>query len=261
MKDIMVTPIVRTSVVEQAISRIYELIRDGNLKESDRLPTERQLSEMFGLSRNSLREAIRVLDILGIVRVDQGSGMVIDTSRVSSSVTSHLSFALLLNRHKLNELFEARLLIETECAGLAAQRATQDEIAELHRVYAEMVAAGLNRGKGIECELRLHSLITKAGRNTILEKILDSLGDILRESRAATVPRNGVSEGTIESQRRIIEAIEARDVPSARMLMYKHIADVAERIRAATLAVSALTTTVTGNDVQGVAGHEGGSHG
>lgn len=259
----MVMPIVRTSVVEQAIARIYELIRDGNLKENDRLPTERQLSEMFGLSRNSLREAIRVLDILGIVRVDQGSGMVIDTSRVSSSVTSHLSFALLLNRHKLNELFEARLLMETECAGLAAQRATPDEIAELHRVYAEMLAAGPNRGKGIECELRLHCLITKAARNTILEKILDSLGDILRESRDATVPRSGVSEGTIESQRRIIEAIEARDVPSARMLMYKHIADVAERIRAATLAASMvasdIASDVAGGLVQGLESHEGGS--
>jgi GntR family transcriptional regulator, transcriptional repressor for pyruvate dehydrogenase complex len=225
------------------------------------LPTERQLSEMFGLSRNSLREAIRVLDILGIIRVDQGSGMVIDTSRVSSSVTSHLSFALLLNRHKLNELFEARLLVETECAGLAAQRATLDEIAELHAVYTEMVAAGPDRDKGIECEMRLHALITKAGRNTILEKILDSFVDILRDSRYATVPRNGVSEATIVSQRRIIEAIESRDVPGARMLMYKHIAEVAERVRAAMLGSGSIATSAGGTDIPGTAGHKGGSHG
>ena len=73
-----VEPIKRVSVVEQAISKIYDLILSQNLKENDKLPPERQLSEMLGISRNSLREAIRVLDMLGVLRVDQGSGMVID---------------------------------------------------------------------------------------------------------------------------------------------------------------------------------------
>jgi GntR family transcriptional repressor for pyruvate dehydrogenase complex len=167
-----IEPIKKTSVVEQAIGRIYDLILSRDLKEHDRLPPERELSEMLGISRNSLREAIRVLDMLGILRVDQGSGMVLDASRVSDSVTRHLSFALLLNREKLNELFEARLVIETECAGLAAERATSDEIAVLKSVHAELAATGADRERGIRCELLLHDLVARAARNSVLEKIL-----------------------------------------------------------------------------------------
>jgi GntR family transcriptional repressor for pyruvate dehydrogenase complex len=226
-----VAPIKKISVVEQAISRIYDLILAGNLKEKDRLPPERQLSEMLGISRNSLREAIRVLDMLGIVRVDQGSGMVIDTSKVSDSVTRHLSFALLLNREKLNELFEARLLVETECAALAARRADSGDIAEMKSAYEELANSGANREKGIRCELKLHSLIAKAARNSVLEKILASLREILKVSRQTTVPASGVTAETIESQRRIIDAIERKDEAEARELMRKHISRVAERVK------------------------------
>lgn len=235
----MVEPIKKSSVVEQAIGRIYDLIKSENLKEHDRLPPERQLSEMLGISRNSLREAIRVLDILGIVRVDQGSGMVIDASRVSDSVTRHLSFALLLNRDKLSELFEARLVIETECAGLAAERATPEEVSVMRDVYAELAASGFERERGIRCELRLHELVAKASRNTVLERILDSLGDILRESRETTVPATGVTTRTIDSQRRIVDAIGNHDAQSARVLMREHISTVAERIRKGAPALAA----------------------
>ncbi len=232
----MVEPIKRTSVVEQAIGRIYELIQSENLRERDRLPPERQLSEMLGISRNSLREAIRVLDMLGILRVDQGSGMVIDSSRVSDSVTRHLSFALLLNRDKLQELFEARLVIETECAGLAAERATAEEVEELRRVFGELEASGTDRERGIRSELRLHDLVARASRNSVLGRILESLRDILRESRETTVPTSGVTSRTIESQRRIVEAIGNRDAAAARDLMREHISAVAERIRKAASA-------------------------
>lgn len=231
-----IDPIKKTSVVEQAIGRIYDLIIAQDLKENDRLPPERQLSEMLGISRNSLREAIRVLDMLGILRVDQGSGMVIDTSRVSDSVTRHLSFALLLNREKLNELFEARLVIETECAGLAAGRTTPEELAHMRSVHAELAASGANREQGIRCELMLHSLVAKASRNTVLEKILSSLSQILRESRETTVPSSGVTARTIESQAKIIDAIARRDPDAARALMSEHISAVAERFKSSLAA-------------------------
>lgn len=221
----------KSSVVESAIERIHDLIKNNDLKEGDRLPPERQLAEMLGISRNSLREAIRVLDMLGVLRVDHGSGMVLDTSRVSDSVTLHLSFALLLEKEKLRELFEARIAIETECAALAAERATAEEVAALRATFEELAASGSDRSGGIQAELRLHALIAKAAKNAVLEKMLSSLGDILRESRETTVPPSGVSAETIESQSRIIAAIEGRDAAAARDLMRRHIGAVAERHR------------------------------
>lgn len=228
-----VEPIKRISVVEQAISKIYDLILSQDLKENDKLPPERQLSEMLGISRNSLREAIRVLDMLGVLRVDQGSGMVIDSSRVSDAVTKHLTFALLLNREKLHELFEARLVVETECAGLAAVRADQEERETLRRTYQELCASRTDRPKSIALEIELHNIIARAARNTVLEKILSSLKQILKESREATVPRTGVSTETIQVHERLIAAIEARDQSSARAIMREHISAVAERIKKA----------------------------
>ncbi len=226
-----IEPIVRVSVVEQALDKIYDLIIAQDLKTNDRLPPERELAEMLGISRNSLREAIRVLDVLGIIRVDQGSGMVIDATKVSNAVTMHLSFALMLNRDKFRELFEARLIFETECAGLAAERATDEEIAELKEAYSKLVANRADRAKGIEYELSLHAITARAAHNTVLEKILSSLRQVLRESREQTVPSSGVTPTTVELQEKIVDAISKHDKVLARALMYEHIAAVAERVK------------------------------
>ncbi|HOI21743.1 MAG: FadR family transcriptional regulator [Spirochaetia bacterium] len=226
-----VEPIKRVSVVEQAISKIYDLILSQNLKENDKLPPERQLSEMLGISRNSLREAIRVLDMLGVVRVDQGSGMVIDSSRVSDAVTKHLTFALLMNREKMNELFEARLVVETECASLAALRASESERALLHRTYQELCESRTDRPKSIALEIELHNIVARAAHNSVLEKILNSLKQILKESREATVPHTGVTPETVKVHERLIAAIDARDSRSSADIMREHIAAVADRMK------------------------------
>ena len=226
-----VEPIKRVSVVEQAISKIYDLILSQNLKENDKLPPERQLSEMLGISRNSLREAIRVLDMLGVVRVDQGSGMVIDSSRVSDAVTKHLTFALLMNREKMNELFEARLVVETECASLAALRASESERALLHRTYQELCESRTDRPKSIALEIELHNIVARAAHNSVLEKILNSLKQILKESREATVPHTGVTPETVKVHERLIAAIDARDYRSSADIMREHIAAVGDRMK------------------------------
>jgi len=228
---VSVEPIKRVSVVEQAISKIYDLILSQNLKENDKLPPERQLSEMLGISRNSLREAIRVLDMLGVVRVDQGSGMVIDSSRVSDAVTKHLTFALLMNREKMNELFEARLVVETECASLAALRASESERALLHRTYQELCESRTDRPKSIALEIELHNIVARAAHNSVLEKILNSLKQILKESREATVPHTGVTPETVKVHERLIAAIDARDSRSSADIMREHIAAVADRMK------------------------------
>lgn len=226
-----IEPIKKISVVDQAIDKIYDLIMERNLQPNDRLPPERELSEMLGISRNSLREAIRVLDVLGIIRVDQGSGMVIDATKVSNAVTRHLSFALMLNRNKLDELFEARLVVETECAGLAAERASPKEIEELRATYSKLVEFRMERPRGIEYELSLHALIAAAAHNVVLEEILSSLRQVLKDSRETTVPSSGVTDSTVEIQGKIIDAIAGHDKTMARALMYEHISAVESRVR------------------------------
>lgn len=224
-------PIKKTSVVEQAIEKMYQLIKEQNLRANDKLPSERELSSMLGISRNSMREALRVLEMIGVIKVEHGSGMVIDVGKVSDAVTRPLSFALLINREKMNELFEARLIVETACAGLAAERATDEEIDALNKAYEKLYKYQFERAKGIQCELALHDLIAKASHNDLLQRIISSLRQVLRESREMSVPSSGVTPATVESQRQIIESIGRHDAATARELMREHISAVAERVQ------------------------------
>lgn len=225
-----VAPIKKKSVVEMALEKIYELIQQEGLQEGDRLPTERELSGMFGISRVSLREAIRVLDMMGIVRVGQGSGMILDTVRLSDSVLRPLGFAFVLNRSRLRELFETRRLIEVECAGLAALNATPEQVEELRAIHRRIAESGADRAKGIAGELELHEAVSRAGGNTILTLILISIRGLLSESRHRTVPPTGVSARTIENDRLLVEAIAARDAERARQIMREHLEDISRRL-------------------------------
>jgi GntR family transcriptional repressor for pyruvate dehydrogenase complex len=101
----------------------------------------------------------------------------------------------------------------------------------LHRTYEELCASRTDRPKSIALEIELHNIIARAAHNTVLEKILNSLKQILKESREATVPPSGVTPETVKVHERLIAAIDARDVAAARTIMKEHIASVAERIK------------------------------
>ena len=226
-----VEPIKRKSIAEIAVERILELIQDQRLVEGDRLPTEKDLADTLAISRSTLREAIRVLDMMGIIKVEHGSGMVIHASKLSDSMLRPLRFSLMLHKHRLLELFETRRLIEVECTGLAAERATTEEISRIRASYERLLECVRDREAGIACEIDLHEQINRAAHNAILYEVLLSVKDLLRASRDFTVPANGVSEATIESHGSILAAIESRDVPKARQEMLRHLDEVYERYK------------------------------
>lgn len=225
----MLTPIKKISVVDQAIERIYELIRGNNLRTGDRLPAERELSEALNISRSSLREAIRVLDIMGIVRVEPGNGMVLDTPKLNTTVLGSVRYLLLQDQKRLSELFEVRKIMEVECAGLAAAHATDDDIENLWRLFAELEQHHNEREYAIDKELALHDEIANTSKNSIIIELLLSIKGLLKESRETTVPEKGVTDNTIEDQRRIIQAIADRDSERARNCMLEHLTNVYTR--------------------------------
>jgi len=227
----LVSPIKKITVVEQAIQKIYDLIRERNLKENDRLPSERDLAQILGISRPSLREAIRVLDMMGVIKVEQGNGITIETSQLSESLIKPLSFALLLNKRVFLELFEARKIIEVECAGLAASRATEEETKEMFLICESLEANKDDREKSIAYEIELHECIVDASKNLVLKKILTSIKDLLKGSRYMTVPSTGVSAETRKNHSRLIKAISERDSDEARKIMLEHLNSVSKRLK------------------------------
>ena len=226
----MVSPIKKITVVEQAIEKIYDLIREQNLKENDRLPSERNLAQMLGISRPSLREAIRVLDMMGVIKVEQGNGIIIETSQLSESLIKPLSFALLLNKRVFLELFEARKIIEVECAGLAASRATEEQVKEMFSIFKSLEENKDNREKSITYEIELHECIADASKNLVLKKILTSIKDLLKGSRYMTVPSYGVTAETRKNHSRLIKAISERNSNEARKIMLEHLNSVSRRL-------------------------------
>lgn len=225
----MIAPIKKISVVDQAIERIYELIRTNQLQIGDRLPGERELSEALEISRSSLREAIRVLDIMGIVSVEPGNGMVLDTPKLNTTVLGSIRYLLMQDKQRLSELFDVRRLLEGECAGLAARNATDENIEELWRLFTELELHHSERRYAIDKELALHDRIALASQNSIFIEMLLSIKSLLIESRESTVPQKGVTERTIESQRNIIQAITDRDSDRAKAFMLEHLTNVYTR--------------------------------
>ena len=227
----MVKPIKKISVAEQAIDRIYELIKEKDLKVGDRLPPERELVKILEISRSSLREAIRTLEMIGVINSRQGHGTVIGDANISNSIIKPLAFSILLNKNTFLELFEARKLIEVECAGLAAERITTSELKKIKEIYNLLVKHQKNREKSIKYEIKLHEEITEIAKSNVLGDILSSIKKLLRESRDTTVPSQGVTLETINCHEKLIQAFEIKDASKARKLMFEHLDIVSKRLK------------------------------
>ena len=227
----MVKPIKKINVAEQAIDKIYELVKENNLKVGDKLPPERELVKILEISRSSLREAIRALEMIGVVNVTQGRGMVIQNTKISNSIIKPLAFSIILNKNTFLELFEARKLIEVECAGLAAERITISELRKIKEIYNLLLKHQHNREKSIKYEIKLHEEITEIAKNNVLGDILSSIKKLLKESRDFTVPSQGVTLETINCHEKLIKAFEMNDTSRARKLMFEHLDIVSKRLK------------------------------
>ncbi|MCB0005370.1 MAG: FadR family transcriptional regulator, partial [Anaerolineales bacterium] len=134
-------PIKRSAISEDVTLHIMELIRNGKLRPGDKLPAERQLAESLGVSRVSLREGLRTLAFMNILDVRTGDGTYI-SSLDSQDLVEPLTFVLDINTQTLQELAQARRLIEPYLAAEAARHITDEELAELNCSLAQMKSAG-----------------------------------------------------------------------------------------------------------------------
>lgn len=207
---------------EEVAAQIRKLIWEGRLQPGDRLPGERELVERFQVSRNSVREAIRHLELLGLVRCRQGEGTIV--REVSAdTLTVPLSSVLLRQRGMVEELLEARDLIEPPIAARAAQHATPDQLRQLHEIL-DRQHAKLQRGELAQGEdTEFHYTIAVVARNTVVRKMVDLLIALLRESHSRALDSEGRNERSYAGHRRILRAIERRDPEGAERAMRVHL--------------------------------------
>ena len=216
----------RVSVTDEAIEKIKGMIVSGELGPGDRLPREADLAEHLGLSRSSLREAVRALSLVRILDVRQGDGTYV-TSLDSSLLLDALSFVVDLHQDRsVLALLEARRVLEAETAALAAQRISPEQLAQLRAELEAMPDCG-SVEEFVDNDLRFHRTIAAASGNPVLAKLLESLSG--RTARARIwrgITESGAIDRTLAEHRAIADAIEQRRPEVARAWMNVHLASV-----------------------------------
>ena len=210
---------------EDIVQQFHTLIREGALNHGDRLPSEREMAEQFKVSRSSVREAIRSLELQGLVTSKPGAGTFISSENLDS-VVALLASALTSGEDMLRDIFEMRHLLEPQIAALAAQRATKAEV-ERMRVILEDQQRQIARGdSGVEADTAFHFTLASATHNAALVKVVSAVEDILQRSRDQSLQEPGRPQRSLSSHGQILQMIEAGDAAGAQHAMEHHLAVV-----------------------------------
>jgi GntR family transcriptional repressor for pyruvate dehydrogenase complex len=224
-------PIKTKKIHEEIIEQIQEMISDGTLKAGDKLLPERDLAEMLGVSRASIREAISALAVLGVLEVRRGEGTFINGKFTRDSFNP-LSILMLLD--KTLEVLEIRKILESEGAALAAERASEDDIQKIGKAVDDMEEDVKKGGLGDEGDYVFHYNINQAAHNCILLQMIDAIMETvkmsLKVSRQSLYKLPKAPEILLEQHRAIFDSIAKRDAQKAKEEMKKHLEYVEEKI-------------------------------
>ena len=214
-------PIEKVDMTLEVTERIKEMLQSGTLEPGSKLPPERELVNLLQISRPSLREALKALSFMGLIRARRGMGTYISDSAIDV-LSRPLEFLPLLHNLPLTELFEARRLVEVKVAGLAAERATEHDIAAMRKAL-DVCARYLDKPKKfIVYEIQFHKALYSAAGNSVLCKAMDILYQILNEFRVQSVSALEDLRTMLEYHERIYEAIADRDPAKAVEAMERH---------------------------------------
>jgi GntR family transcriptional regulator, transcriptional repressor for pyruvate dehydrogenase complex len=221
--------LVRSSrLYEQIVQQIEESIVKGVLKTGDQLPAERELAQRFGVSRTAVREAVKALREKGLVEAYSGRGTFI-TDGTTQAVRQSLDLMIKIGRPDgFSYLTEVRAILEPEIAARAATRIQEPELATMREAVAAMDAAGQDPDAYIEADLDFHLALAEGAANPLILSLLDSIVGLLREERLRIFKVPGGPERGQIHHKRILEAVERRDVEGARKAMRDHLVQVRE---------------------------------
>ena len=215
------TNAIKAELTPRLLGMFKQLIAEGTLVPGNRLPAERDLAEQLGVSRSSLRQALKVLQIMGVISQRVGDGTYLNPA-AASILAEPLEFLIVLDGISFHELMEARLIVEPELAARAALRASEADIAALHRTLAMMEEQAGDPAHFIEADLTFHRTIFQAAGNRVLSRLFtvvhQSLEQLIRVTSERVEP-----EHTLRLHRRIYQAIKRQDAEEARRRMAEHL--------------------------------------
>lgn len=218
---------VRRDKVYEAVAKQIERLILKKLRPGDKLPSERELAEMLRVSRSSIRDAIRSLELMGMVEPRQGAGTIVREIS-SESMRNPLANALRRKEELIAELLDFRMMLEPQLAARAATRVSPNEISEMEEIL-ERQQKKLRAGEStIGEDSEFHYAIALASGNSVVLKVLDTLMDLLRDSRERSLQFQGRQQKSLAGHRRILTALKRQDSQAAMVAMRRHINDVQE---------------------------------
>jgi GntR family transcriptional repressor for pyruvate dehydrogenase complex len=216
-------PITKTRISEEAIEQIKALIVSKNLEPGAKLPSERDLVTALGISRSSIREALRMLEIMGLVEVKPGKGVYVKV--LSGDLFIPLSSLLSTHKETLQHHFEARLVLEPAAAALAARRASRNDIRQMNKVLNafQKHLDGNNLVALIRSDILFHRLIANATNNRTIEILMNTITrhDFIGWKMSLRTKKRPLN--TVKEHRKIFDAIVAGDDKKAKSAMRSHL--------------------------------------
>lgn len=221
----MFSEIKTTKVFEQVMEQIKEIIQNGQLRCGDQLPSERDLCEQLNVSRTSIREALRSLEMLGIIECRQGEGNFIKES-FEDSLLEPISITFMLHGSKTNEILELRKIIEPETAALAAKNISDAKLQEIKELMSSLNHED-DSEKIAEIDKRIHYKIVQASGNDLVTNVMyavSNLVDRFIEDVITNMFKSPANRSIVKEQHEaLVSAIEAHDSSKAAAAMRKHL--------------------------------------
>ncbi|MGK0466350.1 FadR/GntR family transcriptional regulator [Clostridium sp.] len=221
----MFSPIKTTKVYEQVIFQIKDMIDKGILKKGDKLPSERALVEQLQISRTSIREALRALEVIGLIDCRQGEGNYIKAS-FQDNLFEPLSIMFMLEESNQDDIWELRKIMEVEASGLAAQRITDEKLQELKEITKRFMNS-VEEDITADIDKEFHYKIAECSGNILIFNILKTVSTLVDhfivDARKLILVQEKNKKILFDQHKNIYLAIEKHSSIAARQAMAEHL--------------------------------------
>lgn len=217
-------PMARQRLYQQVLERLRAYAAEGGLRAGDRLPPERELARRLGISRASVKQAVVVLEVQGLVEVRQGGG----TYLLRDGLDAEPVERLVERRRRLPDVLDAREALETKIAELAAERRSDEDLAAMESALDWMEDEIESDRPGTEGDRRFHEAVTAAAHSPLLAEFMRSIADQISESREESLRQPRRPRRSLAQHQRILDAIVAGNPRAAATAMRRHLRTVAQ---------------------------------
>lgn len=229
-----------TKVYQLIVDRIRDSILNGDLKPNEKLPSERTMAKLFQVSRTTIREALRALELNGDIEIRAYEGSFIREIEVQTLIKDMTSAIIKAEDSMVFEMLDVRRVLETECAALAAIRASSSDLERIRKCLDDMAKSEQDEELGLTADLNFHYAIAQAANSPILfdlmKILISQMKDTIRATRRYRFAKPQRFEETLNSHKEIYIAISVNDQEKVRKFMTKHLVEMKEEIAQMQLA-------------------------